>query len=64
MDCVLTAIIALAFWRANGRIRLDQVAMLHNVAEWCLRNASIAVDHVDPLFGLQSHMLHRMTVDI
>jgi len=37
MDCVLTAMVALSFWRANGRIRLDQLAMLHHLAGWCER---------------------------
>ena len=64
MDCVLTAIIALAFWRANGRIRLDQIAMLHNVADWCLRNAPLAVEQVGPLVALRAQTVERMEMDL
>lgn len=64
MDCVITAMIALAFWRANGRIRLDQVAMLHNVAEWCLRNCCVAEDHLEPLNRLRAQMLERIGAEL
>jgi hypothetical protein len=63
MDCVLTAVVALAFWRANGRIRLDQVAMLHNVAEWSLRNIDLADVHIEPLVALRAQTIERMAME-
>lgn len=60
MDCILTAIIALSFWRANSRIRLDQNAMLYIIADWCLRNPSAAKSSLKPLAILRSQMFARL----
>lgn len=60
MDCVLTAMIGLSYWRANGRLRLDQTAMLHNIADWCLRNLDAADGHIEALSGLRAEMFARM----
>lgn len=57
MDCVLTAITALSFWRANGRINLDQAAMLHNVASWCQRTGLASEAYRDPIARLQQQAL-------
>jgi len=57
MDCVLTAMVALAFWRANGRIQLDQVAMLHHTASWCQRNAFTTDVYSEPLVALRRQSL-------
>jgi hypothetical protein len=56
MDCVVTAMIALSFWRANGRIQLDQVAMLHHVASWCQRNTTSDA-YREPLVELRRQTL-------
>ena len=64
MDCVITGMIALAFWRANGRIRLDQVAMLHNIATWALRNIDPANVHIEPLAALRAQSIERMAMDL
>lgn len=63
MDCVITAMAALAFWRANGRVRLDQVAMLHNVADWALRNIDLANVHIEPLAVLRAQTIERMAME-
>lgn len=59
-DCILTAMIALAYWRANDLINLDQVATLHNIADWCLRNKAIAEAHEAPLANFRAEMFTRM----
>ncbi|MDC8753859.1 hypothetical protein OIK40_04290 [Erythrobacter sp. sf7] len=60
MDCVLTAVVALAFWRVTGRIRFDQTAMLHNIASWCLR-AGVAGDmQAEALSEMRRRMLERL----
>jgi len=64
MDCVLTAMIGLAYWRANGRLCVDQTAMLHNIADWCLRALLIADTHVEPLIRLRAQMLERMQAEM
>lgn len=56
MDCVLTAMVALSFWRANGRIKLDQVTMLHHIASWCQRNATSDA-YSEPLVKLRRQCL-------
>jgi hypothetical protein len=56
MDCVVTAMVALSFWRANGRIQLDQVAMLHHVASWCQRNTTSDA-YSEPLVELRRQTL-------
>lgn len=63
MDCIITAMVALAFWRAGGRIRLDQVAMLHNVADWCLRSIDLANVHIEPLTALCAQTTERMAME-
>jgi len=60
MDCVLTAMVALALWRANGRIRLDQAAMLHHIASWCLRTGVTSGDQAEALGKLRQHTLERI----
>jgi hypothetical protein len=60
MDCVLTAIIALSFWRANGRIAVDQTALLHNISNWCVGNLQVAETHTKPLAKPRMDMLDRM----
>ena len=64
MDCITTAIIAFAFWRACGRITLDQAAMIHNIADWCLRHLELAETHVEPLIGLRAQMIARMGAEL
>ncbi len=63
-DCILTALIAMVYWRANGRIALDQAAMLHNVADWCVRNSCVAEEHIEPLVRLRAQMLERMGAEL
>lgn len=63
-DCILTALIAMVFWRANGLIALDQVAMLHNVSDWCVRHSSVADEHIEPLVRLRTQMLERMGTEV
>lgn len=62
-DCILTAIIALVYWRANYLIALDQVAAIHNIADWCLRNKAVANAHEAPLANLRGEMFRRMGDD-
>jgi len=62
-DCIITAMIALVYWRANGLISLDQVATLHNIADWCVRNRVVAEHHVEPLRRFRMQMLERMGAD-
>lgn len=64
MDCVLTAVIALSFWRANCRIALDQSAMLHNIASWCVRNGFATGTYQAPMACLQRHALGTMSADL
>jgi hypothetical protein len=61
MDCVMTAMIALSFWRANCRIALDQVAMLHNIASWCQRNDIAGDAYSAPLASLRRQTIVRLT---
>lgn len=60
MDCILAAIVALVYWRANGLIALDQVAAIYNIADWCLRNNAVADPHVEPLTRVRAEMFSRM----
>jgi hypothetical protein len=60
MDCVLTAMIALSFWRANGRINLDQAAMLHNIAHWAARPGCIVEQSVRALRSMQEQLLTKI----
>lgn len=64
MDCVLTAIVALAFWRVHGRIVLDQAAMLHNVASWCQRNGLAKEAYRAPLAALTSQAIIQMSEQV
>lgn len=57
IDCVLTAMVSLSFWRANGRIHLDQVAMLHHIASWCLRLGRASGVYEAPMANLQASTL-------
>jgi hypothetical protein len=59
-DCVLTSMIALAYWRANGHIMLDQSAALLTIADWCLRNRCLAEAHVEPLTRVRAEMFARL----
>jgi hypothetical protein len=59
-DCILTALIGLVYWRANGLISLDQVAALHNIADWCLRSQAVAEKHIEPFSDLRVEMFARM----
>jgi hypothetical protein len=59
-DCILTAMIALAYWRANGLIKLKQPAALLMIADWCLRTRCVADAHVKPLTRVRAAMLARM----
>lgn len=63
-DCILTALVAMVYWRANGLIPLDQAAMLHNVADWCVRNRCVAEAHIEPLIRLRTQMLERMGAEL
>lgn len=56
MDCILTAIIALSFWRAQGRIRLDQNVMLYILTDWCLRNLTAGHASLEQITLLNSQM--------
>lgn len=64
MDCVITGMIALSFWRAGGRVRLDQVAMLHNLADWCVRSQAFSDAHTDALIHLRSLMFEGMAAGL
>lgn len=64
MDCVLTAMVALALWRANGRISLDQAAMLHNIASWCLRTGVAGGHQAEALSEVRQQMLERIFVQV
>lgn len=63
-DCILTAMVALVYWRVNDLIRLDQVAMLHNLADWCVRTGSVADQHIEPLIRFRAEMLERMGAEL
>lgn len=62
-DCILTAMIALPYWRANGHIMLDQSAALLTIADWCLRKNAVAEAHAEPLTRLRAEMFARMGAD-
>lgn len=64
LDCVLTAIVALSFWRANGRIALDQAAMLHNVASWCQRTGLASGAYEAPIARLQQQALAAIVANL
>ena len=64
MDCVLTAIVALSFWRVHGRIALDQAAFQHNIAEWCIRKCVVAEQHTTTLQAFKERFITRMTNDL
>lgn len=63
-DCILTAMIAMVYWRTNGLLALDQVAMLHNIADWCVRNRAVADAHIEPLNRLRAQLLERMSLEL
>jgi hypothetical protein len=63
-DCVLTSMIALPYWRANGLIKLDQSAVLLTIADWCLRNRCIADAHVAPLTRVRAEMFARLAAQM
>lgn len=60
MDCALTAMIALSFWRANGRIVLDQAAMLHHIASWCQRNEIAGYTQAEALQKMRQTALESL----
>jgi len=60
MDCVLTAVTALSFWRANGRVILNQAAMLHHIASWCLRKGLVSGWQAEALLEVQREMIERI----
>lgn len=64
IESALTALIAMVYWRANGLIALDQAAMLHNVADWCVRNRCVADEHIEPLIRLRTQMLERLGAEV
>lgn len=59
-DCILTAMLALPYWRANYLIKLDQSAALLTIADWCLRNNAVAEAHVAPLDAVRREMFARL----
>jgi hypothetical protein len=63
MDCVITAVVALAFWRANGRVVIDQIAMIHNIADWSLRNGIAADAPSGSLIQLREQMFEMLTAE-
>jgi hypothetical protein len=63
MDCILTAMIALPYWRANCLVKLDQSAALLTIADWCLRNRCVVDAHVAALGDLRTRLLKRITAD-
>lgn len=60
MDCVLTAMVALPLWRVNGRITLDQAAMLHLIASWCRRNGLASEAYSAPLAALERQTIMQI----
>jgi hypothetical protein len=64
MDCVLTAMVALVFWRANGRIQLDQVAMLHHIASWCQRVEMARNGQAMALSKVRQKMFEQMSMHL
>ncbi len=64
MDCVLTAMIALSFWRVHGRIVLDQSAMLHNIASWCQRTGIASSSQEAAIASLQQQAMAAMAEDL
>lgn len=64
MDCVLTAMIALTFWRANGRVRVDQPAMLHAMSAWCLRRQIANGQQAAALVELREAMVERIAAEV
>jgi hypothetical protein len=64
MDCVLTAMVALSFWRVHGRIVLDQSAMLHNIASWCQRNSLSSETYRAPLAALACQAIMQIAEQV
>jgi hypothetical protein len=64
MDCVLTAMVALAFWRANARIALDPVGMLHQISDWCLRQKLATGKRAAAFAELRQLMVERIALDL
>jgi hypothetical protein len=62
-DCILTAMIALAYWRADGLIKLKQPTALLAIDDWCLRNGCVAKAHIKPLTRVRGAMFARMRAE-
>jgi len=59
-DCVLTAMVALAWMGAQGRFRIDTPAMIYQLSDWFLRNGGGESAMSEPLAELRRRMAERI----
>jgi len=59
-DCVLTAMVALAWMGAQGRFRVDTPAMIYQLSDWFLRNGGRDSPISEPLAELRRRMAERI----
>lgn len=64
MDTVLTAMVALSWWRAQGTFAIDQTAMVYQLCEWSMRRRLVGQAQAQPVARLAEKMLDRMDAEI
>lgn len=64
MDTVLTAMVALNWWRAQGLFDIDQTAMIYQLCDWSLRRRIVGEANALPVARLAEQMLERIDAEV
>jgi len=64
MDTVLTAMVALSWWRAQGVFGIDQTAMVYQLCDWSMRRRIVGEAHALPVARLAEQMLERIDAEV
>lgn len=64
MDTVLTAMVALSWWRAQGVFDIDQTAMVYQLCDWSMRRRIVGEAQALPIARLAEQMLERMDAEV
>jgi 3'-5' exonuclease len=64
LDTVLTAMVALSWWRAQGVFDIDQTAMVYQLCDWSMRRRIVGEAQALPVARLAEQMLERMDAEV
>jgi hypothetical protein len=64
MDTVLTAMLALSWWRAQGVFDIDQTAMVYQLCDWSMRRRVVGQAQARAVARLAEQMLERTDAEV